>query len=59
VAIAGIYAPQAREGIQQFVAVDITQPGAPPRFENGDAALFVRAQTGYRMDQMLAVGFDQ
>jgi hypothetical protein len=59
VTVAGIHAPEAREGIEQFVAVDIAQPGAAPRLENRDAALLMRAQAGYRMDQMFAVGFDQ
>jgi hypothetical protein len=59
VTVARIDAPEPGEGVEQFVAFDVAQPRAASRFENGDAALFMRAQADDRMDQMLAVGFDE
>ena len=57
--VADVHAPEAGERVEQFVAVDVAQEYAVCGVEDGDAARFVRAIADYRVDQVLAVGFDE
>jgi len=54
-AVADVHAPQAREGVEQFVAVGIGQPCTPARGEHGRATLLVGAPRRHRVDQVRTV----
>ena len=58
-AVAHIHAPQAGKGVEQFVAGRVAQERAAGGLEDGDAAGFVRAVANNRVNQMLAVGFNE
>lgn len=58
-AVAHVHAPQAGEGVEQFIAGRVAQKRAAGGFENRDAASFVRTIVDDRVNQMLAVGFNE
>ncbi|EDT37845.1 conserved hypothetical protein [Burkholderia ambifaria MEX-5] len=58
-AVADVHAPQARERIEQRMAVAVAQEHAVSGFEHGDAARLVRAIVDDGVDQVLTIGFDQ
>jgi hypothetical protein len=58
-AVTHIHAPQAGERVEQFVAGRVAQKRTAGRLEDGDAACLVRAVVDDRVNQMLAVGFDE
>ena len=58
-AIADVDAPEAGEGVEQFIAGGVTHEHAARTLQNGDALGFVRAIGADRMDQVLTVEHDE